>query len=493
MSLSVANTHPYLIEPAKRGLLIVQAMNSDRLAFDRASVRTTDQDGRLHVAVTNISKAIVNPYLGEEIPDAEALGLDPKKIYNLLRDPEELEKAAPTFNNVPLLLIHKPSTADDHPRSVTVGTTGSEASFEAPYLRNSLTVWDAEGIEAIESKKQQELSCGYRYTADMTPGTYEGTPYDGVMRSIYGNHVALVVAGRAGPDVVVGDSQPLEIQNMSKKQPLSRKAALAKGALLALKPKLAADAKLELNPILAGITAANWKEKKAGIAEAIKPKLAKDADLESVMQLLDSLDGGDEDDLDVGLDDEPTEMPAVDASPIDDICSMLKGKVSDEDMSAIESKLRGLKLAGDEEEETPPAEKKPAMDNPPPTPGTNAPGGEPAKKDDSVSKPAMDAAINTAVKAAEAATIKRLNDIADAKEVAHAYVGKLSVAFDSAESVYRTALETLGVKVEGIHPSAFRAVLEAQPKPGAALPRIAQDSAIPVDFASAFPNAGRLN
>lgn len=467
-------------------------MNKDRLAFDRGSVRTIDLDGRLHVAVTNISKAIVNPYMGEEIPDAEALGLDPKKIYQLLRDPEELAKAAPTFNNVPLLLIHQPSTADDHPRSVTVGTTGSEASFDAPYLRNSLTVWDAEGIEAIESKKQQELSCGYRYTADMTPGTYEGTPYDGVMRSIFGNHVALVVAGRAGPDVVVGDSQPLEFQTMSKKQPLSRKAALAKGALLALKPKLAADAKLNLNPILASVTAANWLTSKPLIAAAIKPKLASDADLASVMELLDSLDGGDQDDLDVGLDDEPADMPAVDASPVDEICSMLKGKISDEDMAGIESKLRGLKLAGDEEEE-PAVTKKPAMDNPPPTPGTNAPGGKPATEKDSVSKPAMDAAISTAVKAAEAATIKRLNDIADAKEAVHPFVGKLAIAFDSAESVYRTALETLGVKVDGVHPSAFKAILEAQQKPGTVQPRIAQDSAIPVDFASAFPNAGRLN
>lgn len=287
---------------------------------------------------------------------------------------------------------------------------------------------------------------------------------------------------------------------MSKKQPLSRKAALAKGALLALKPKLAADAKLNLNPILASVTAANWLVSKPLIAAAIKPKLASDADIDSVIKLLDSLDGGDQDDLDVGLDDEPEDMPAVDASPVDEICSMLKGKISDEDMAAIESKLRGLKLAGDEEEDKPavkpedkPAE-KPAMDNPPPTPGTNAPGGAPAsKKDDGVSKPAMDAAISTAVKAAEAATIKRLNDISDAKEVAHAYVGKLSIAFDSAESVYRTALETLGVKVDGIHPSAFRAVLEAQSKPGSVAPRIALDSAIPVDFASAFPNAGRLN
>ncbi len=40
----------------------------------------------------------------------------------------------------------------------------------------------------------------------MTPGTYAGVRYDGVMRDIAANHVALVRKGRAGPDVVVGDS-----------------------------------------------------------------------------------------------------------------------------------------------------------------------------------------------------------------------------------------------------------------------------------------------
>jgi 8-oxo-dGTP pyrophosphatase MutT (NUDIX family) len=59
----------------------------DRLAFDRASVRRMDQDGRLRVEITNISKAVVNPYQGKEIPDCEALGLDPEKVYQLLRDP----------------------------------------------------------------------------------------------------------------------------------------------------------------------------------------------------------------------------------------------------------------------------------------------------------------------------------------------------------------------------------------------------------------------
>jgi uncharacterized protein len=40
----------------------------------------------------------------------------------------------------------------------------------------------------------------------MTPDVYEGAPYNGVTRVICGNHVALVRAGRAGPDVAIGDS-----------------------------------------------------------------------------------------------------------------------------------------------------------------------------------------------------------------------------------------------------------------------------------------------
>jgi hypothetical protein len=102
------------------------------LAFDRASVRTYDRDGRLHVEITNISKAAVNPYIGREIPDYQALGLDPGKIYKLLRDPDELAKAAPTFNNIPLLSRHQPVTADDHKPDLVIGSTSTDATFEAP-------------------------------------------------------------------------------------------------------------------------------------------------------------------------------------------------------------------------------------------------------------------------------------------------------------------------------------------------------------------------
>lgn len=175
------------------------------LAFDRGTVRRYDQDGRMHVSVANLSKAKVDGYLGSEIPDCDRLGLQPNRVYQLLRDPEELAKAASTFRNVPLLSAHVPVTAEEPRPEVVVGCIGSDARFEAPFLKASLVVWDGAAIAGIESEEQRELSCGYRYTPDMTPGTFQGRRYDGVMRRIVANHVALVPEGRVGPDAVVGD------------------------------------------------------------------------------------------------------------------------------------------------------------------------------------------------------------------------------------------------------------------------------------------------
>ena len=178
----------------------------DTLALDRASVRTIDADGRLHVAMANISKANVCPYWGKEIPDWQGLGLDPEKSYQLFRAPDELAKAADSFNNQPLLSQHRPHSINDHKPDLIVGSTGTDAVFNDPYLQNSLVVWEPVALAGITSDEQRELSCGYYYDADMTPGEYQGARYDGVMRNIRANHIALVTEGRAGPDVMVGDA-----------------------------------------------------------------------------------------------------------------------------------------------------------------------------------------------------------------------------------------------------------------------------------------------
>jgi hypothetical protein len=177
------------------------------LAFDKSSVRRTDTDGRLFLETSRISKAGVNPYWGREIPKYDELGLDPDKVYQVFRPPEELEKAAHTFNNIPILAIHTHVTAQNPKKEVIIGSTGSTSAFDGEYLNNGLGFWDAEYIGKIDSDEQRELSSSYRYIPIIENGSYNGSPYDIKMTQIEGNHVALVVEGRAGPDVLVADSK----------------------------------------------------------------------------------------------------------------------------------------------------------------------------------------------------------------------------------------------------------------------------------------------
>lgn len=185
---------------------IVPAVTTDAaplMAYDR-SMRVKDVDGRLHVRDCRISKANICGYLGREIPNSEALGLEPNRIYQMYRKAEDLEAAAPSFERIPLMIVHVSSTADDPQKEKIVGAV-SNVRWMAPYLVADLTVWDAEGIEAIESERQQELSPGYRYTPVMNSGVLDGKPYEGMMTAIHANHLALVDTGRTGPDVFVND------------------------------------------------------------------------------------------------------------------------------------------------------------------------------------------------------------------------------------------------------------------------------------------------
>ena len=183
-------------------------MHDAPLAMDRSSVRTVDADGRLRVSVANISKAGVNGYYGHEIPNADALGLDPGRVYQLFRPPEELAKAAVSFNGQPLLSTHRIHTAADHQPDLVVGSTGTDTTFRDPFLQTSLVVWAPDAIAGINDGSQRALSSAYRYKVVMQAGVFRGERYDGIMSDLAANHVALVDVGRAGADVVVGDALP---------------------------------------------------------------------------------------------------------------------------------------------------------------------------------------------------------------------------------------------------------------------------------------------
>lgn len=181
-----------------------------RLVYDRArvdSVRDIDDNGYLHVDVSNITKEQVAPYRGEEIPDFEKLGLNPDEIYSVYRPASELSKPETinSLNGIPILLKHARDSAAE-PASNRVGSTGTDAKWEPPYLTNSLHIQDADAIRRINDGTMREISMGYFYTPIIQHGEFEGEPYDLIMTDIACNHVALVEEGRAGHDVIVKDA-----------------------------------------------------------------------------------------------------------------------------------------------------------------------------------------------------------------------------------------------------------------------------------------------
>ncbi|MGJ2408922.1 DUF2213 domain-containing protein, partial [Salmonella enterica subsp. enterica serovar Paratyphi A] len=115
-------------------------------------------------------------------------------------------------------------------------------------------------------------------------------------------------------------------------------------------------------------------------------------------------------------------------------------------------------------------------------------------KEEKVSKSAMDEAIRTSAEAVEKRVRKQFNDIRIAEDEVRPYVGKIAVACDSADKVYRHALDAMKIDIAGLHPSAYRSLLKALPVPStsAAPVTTAMDAAAQDAYSQRFPNAGRL-
>ena len=419
-----------------------------KLAFDR-SARRVDVDGRLHIDRSHISKAAVNPYYGREIPGYAGLGLDPDKVYRLLRDPVELERGAHTFARLPVLSVHEPITVDTlmtdaEQKKLIVGAIGSDVAFNAPYLDADLCIWDATAIAGIETDKVRELSCGYRYVPVMEAGEFEGKPYDGRMTEIVGNHLALVEVGRAGSDVVVADRNPFP-----KKEPATMKMTkLGKAlyaALAAVSPVLAAD-----SAVPAMVATVNRKNVNAADLKSKLMALDADVNPEQLDTLIDAI---------IGVEDEPkaVELPkpaAVgDESPADKVRAMLAGKVED----AVIEQILGMIAA-------------PAAD----------------EYDSGMKKEEVEAAMD----AASAKLRAQLLAANEACREVRPVVGEV-YGMDSAADVYAFALDQMKVDRKGVEgDAALRAIFKAASAAKNASPtHIAQDSA---SVLAKFPGVARI-
>ena len=433
-------------------------MNKYKIVLDaKPSMRTIDDNGFLHVALTPISKTTVNPYLGKEIEGSKEHGFEPDKIYYGLRDPDELAKGADTFNGLPLLLEHHPTDAENLPKEWVVGSMGTDAVFEAPYLKNSLTVTDAQAIQYIEDGTAKEISCSYRFTPDFTAGEYiesDGSKvhYDFIMRDIKGNHVALVPEGRAGHDVKVADgidavkyianeerrsNMPID-DFIAKFMPLAsdEEKAAAKAALEALAP-----AKDEEPTFAEGVSYGEKLEKEE------PKKLDSEHESEGMEKRLD--EAKDEEVKDACGKDE--ELP-VDEENLDELMKDPKFKAAFE---------MGVKY-GEKREKA-----------------------DPEKIDADHEREGMERALGEdSVKAIEKRITDKLRGINDAAKKVRPLVGEIAnpFAFDSADSVYKFALEKNGKDVNKYPASAYEGmvdmILEHKPV-------VAEDSAMSGDIGGA--------
>lgn len=190
-------------------------MSPNRIsAYDvfKITSRTITDEGFLVAPASNIARVGIQTYRAFE------LGLDgsPMRPIRLYRPPEEV------FDGVSLASFEGKPLTIDHPRDlVTANNWADLAKGDArtirragDYMSADITMRDKDAIAAYEAGKK-ELSNGYTFDLDMTPGTApDGQAYDGVQRNIRGNHIALVDAARCGSACRISDSQtPLKEEN----------------------------------------------------------------------------------------------------------------------------------------------------------------------------------------------------------------------------------------------------------------------------------------
>lgn len=123
-----------------------------------------------------------------------------------LRHPDEV------FNQDSLDSLKQIPITDKHPKinnglvdsktakELTIGMTGETVNHDETFVDVSVAITTNDGISSVEAGRK-ELSLGYTYERDETPGTYENMDYDYIQRNIRYNHLAIVDRGRAGKKV----------------------------------------------------------------------------------------------------------------------------------------------------------------------------------------------------------------------------------------------------------------------------------------------------
>lgn len=260
----------------------------DTLTLD-APRRTSD--GYLAVRA-RAARTGVYKYLGSEIDPGNAHGLRDAGLVNVLRDENTVFDAAAVRS-----FIGKPITDDhpteavtsanwrDHARGVVMG-----AIRDGEYVAFDLLLTDASAISKVEAGKR-ELSNGYGSELEFGKFTAaDGTVCVARQKSIAGNHVALVDAGRAGPECAIKDGRfahcdanPAFVAALTSNGDTPMKTLTIDGLKV---PNVSDEAEAAINKLLAdnATTATKLADSEGKVAELTTSLSNKDAEVATLKQ-----------------------------------------------------------------------------------------------------------------------------------------------------------------------------------------------------------------
>jgi len=178
---------------------------------NEASYRHYDENGFLSVDKSPILSTDVLEYLGKEFGIDEVAGvkIEPEKIYKVRIPREELEKAAASFELLPIVDGHQWLSGgldDGDAKKYQEGTTGTGAYVAEDGKLFVPLKFTGKGILEHLKSGVEELSASYSHNLRLDD---TGTA-DFVAVDIMGNHVALVERGRCGSEVRVFNNNEVD-------------------------------------------------------------------------------------------------------------------------------------------------------------------------------------------------------------------------------------------------------------------------------------------
>ena len=172
----------------------MRCTTSDRVTL---SQREKTREGYLHAPAT-IGRCGIQVYGRGEL----GLDGDPKAPVRLMRLADEVfrPETIASFENKPITYRHPTDGVDaKNWPELSKGHLRDVAKQTGDLLGGTTWVMDADQVARVDSG-DAELSCGYSFELDLTPGTApDGQAFDGYQRKILGDHLAILDAQMDSP------------------------------------------------------------------------------------------------------------------------------------------------------------------------------------------------------------------------------------------------------------------------------------------------------